>query len=318
MTIAVVGAGAIGGLLGAHLSRAGEEVILIARGAHLQTMRSNGVTIRSHAGEFTAHPTCTDDISAIAGAETVFITLKAHSVPALAPALGEALPREASVVAAMNGIPWWYFPDRHLESVDPGGVIAASIPREQVVGCVVYPAASIVEPGIIEHEEGNRFSVGELDGSRSERVQAISRTLAAAGFKAPVQSRLLNEIWLKVVGNATLNPVSAITRTTLAQMLGNERGRRLIRILMEEVESVAKSLGMELPVGIDKRIEGAAATGAHKTSMLQDIEMGKPLELDALLGAVVELADWQGVDVPGLTMLYALAKLAEAAALRKE
>ena len=318
MTIAIVGAGAIGGLLGAHLSRAGEEVILIARGAHLQAMRTHGVTIRDHEGEFTAHPTCTADISAIGGAETVFITLKAHSIPAVAPAMGEALRREASVVAAMNGIPWWYFPDRHLESVDPGGVIAASIPREQVVGCVVYPAASIVEPGVIVHEEGNRFSLGELDGSRSERVQAISHTLAAAGFKAPVQSRLLNEIWLKVVGNATLNPVSAITRTTLAQMLGNEPGRRLIRILMEEVESVAKSLGIELPVGIDKRIEGAAATGAHKTSMLQDIEMGKPLELDALLGAVIELAGLQGAEVPGLTMLYALAKMAEAAALRKD
>lgn len=318
MTIAIVGAGAIGGLLGAHLSRAGEDVILIARGAHLQAMRTNGVTVRGDEGEFTAHPTCTSDMSSIGGAETVFITLKAHSIPAVAPAIGEALHRDASVVAAMNGIPWWYFPDRHLESVDPGGVIAASIPREQVVGCVVYPAASIVEPGVIEHEEGNRFSLGELDGSRSDRVQAISRTLAAAGFKAPVQSRLLNEIWLKVVGNATLNPVSAITRTTLAEMLGNESGRRLIRILMEEVESVAKALGMELPVGIDKRIEGAAATGAHKTSMLQDIEMGKPLELDALLGAVVELAGWQGVEVPGLTMLYALARLAEAAALRKD
>src|SRR5579872_628439 len=227
LTIAVVGAGAIGGFLGARLSHAGEDVILVARGPHLAAMREHGVTLRGASGELVAHPRCTDDMGAVAEASVVFITLKAHSIPAVAPMLGSALSPDAAVVGAMNGIPWWYFPDRHLESVDPGGVIARSIPYGQVVGCVVYPAATIVSPGVIEHEEGDRFSLGEPDGSRSQRVQRISAMLAAAGFRAPIQTRLRNEIWLKVIGNATLNPVSALTRTTLAGMLRSEGGRRL-------------------------------------------------------------------------------------------
>ena len=316
MTVAVVGAGAIGGLLGAHLARSNQDVVLIARGPHLEAMRSRGVTVRSAQGEFTSHPVCTDDIAAIAGAEIVFITLKAHSIPGVAPALGRALKTDACVVGAMNGIPWWYFPDRYLESVDPGGVIARSIPRERVIGCVVYPAATVTEPGIIRHEEGNRFSLGELDGSRTDRVQEISRVLADAGFKAPVQSRLVNEIWLKLVGNATLNPVSAVTRATVAGMLGSAEARDLIRSLMEEVDAVARSLGVELPLSIDRRIEGAAAVGEHKTSMLQDMEARKPLEIEALLGAVIEIAEEQKVEVPRLRVLYRLTKLAEAAAGR--
>jgi 2-dehydropantoate 2-reductase len=316
VTVAVVGAGAIGGLLGAHLARSGQDVVLIARGPHLEAMRSRGVTVRSADGEFTSHPACTDDVAAIAGAEIVFITLKAHSIPGVAPALGRALKTDACVVGAMNGIPWWYFPDRHLESVDPGGVIARSIPREQVIGCVVYPAATVTDPGIIHHEEGNRFSLGELDGSRTERVQKISRILMDAGFKAPVQSRLVNEIWLKLVGNATFNPVSAVTRATVAGMLGSPEARDLIRSLMEEVDAVARSLGVELPVSIDKRIEGAAAVGEHKTSMLQDLEARKPLEIEALLGSVIEIAAWQKVEIPRLSVLYRLTRLAEAAAGR--
>ena len=314
MTVAIVGAGAIGGLLGAHLARAGENVVLIARGPHLAAMRERGVTVRAIQGEFTAHPSCTDDIGAVAQAETVFITLKAHSIPAVAPALGSALSKGACVVGAMNGVPWWFFADRHLESVDPGGVIARNIPPERVIGSVVYPSAAIERPGVIRHDEGNRISLGELDGSRSERVHAISLMLAAATFKAPVQTRLRDEIWLKIVGNATLNPVSAITRTTLTSMLGTPAGRELIRSLMEEVEAVGRSIGVQLPVSVDKRIEGAAAVGDHKTSMLQDLEAGKPLELDALLGAVIEIADWKGIDVPRLRVLYRLAAISGTAA----
>ncbi|HEY1420721.1 MAG TPA: 2-dehydropantoate 2-reductase [Candidatus Dormibacteraeota bacterium] len=309
MTVAVIGAGAIGGLLGAHLSRSGQDVILIARGPHLAAMRERGVTVRSAEGEFTARPRCTDDLAAIAEADTVFITLKAHSIPAVAPAIGAALSGQASVVGAMNGIPWWYFPDRHLETVDPGGIIARSIPYERVVGCVVYPAATIVEPGVIEHEEGNRFSLGEPDGSKSERVQAMAAMLTAAGFKAPVQAALRNEIWLKLLGNATLNPVSALTGATLAAMFTSATSRDLVRALMVEVAAVARSLDVELPVSIDKRMQGAAAVGEHKTSMLQDLEAGKPLEVDALLGAVVELAQEKHVAVPALKTLYALTKL---------
>jgi 2-dehydropantoate 2-reductase len=311
--VAIVGAGAIGGLLGAHLERSGEEVVLIARGAHLEAMREHGVTVRRAGGEFTAHPECSDDMRAVAGAEAVFITLKAHSIPAVAPQLGAALDKDAGVVSATNGIPWWYFRDRTLESVDPGAVIARSIPYEQVVGCVVYPAATIVAPGVIEHEEGDRFSVGEPDGSRTERVQRIAEMLTRAGFKAPVQARLRGEIWVKLVGNATLNPVSVLTRSTLAVMLSTEDGRLLIRTLMEEVASVARSIDVELPVSIDKRMQGAAAVGEHKTSMLQDFEAGKPLELDALLGAVIEVAGWHDVEVPSLRTLYGLTRLAERA-----
>ena len=314
MTVAIVGAGAIGGLLGAHLTRSGHDVTLIARGPNLVAMRSKGLTVREPGGaEFTVHPRCTDEVGAVSGASVVFITLKAHSIGAVAPAIGASLKNDAAVVGAMNGIPWWYFRDRHLESVDPGGVIARSIPYEQVVGCVVYPAATLIEPGVVLHEEGNRFSLGEPDGAKTERVQAIAGLLAAAGFKAPVQGRLRNEIWLKLVGNATLNPVSALTGTTLAQMLRSDGGRQLLRSLMEEVAAVARALGVELPVGIDRRMEGAAAVGEHKTSMLQDLEAGKLLEIDALLGAVIELAGGADVAVPGLRTVYELVKLQELA-----
>jgi 2-dehydropantoate 2-reductase len=316
VTVAIVGAGAVGGLIGAHLARSGEEIILVARGAHLDALRSHGLTIRGAGDEFTVHPRATQDMGAIGEADSVFITLKAHGIPAAAPLIGEALRPEASVVGAMNGIPWWYFPDRHLDSVDPGGVIARSIPREQVVGCVVYPAASIVEPGVILHEEGDRFSLGEPDGSKSERVQRLSAMMTAAGFKAPVQTRLRSEIWLKVAGNATLNPVSVVTRATLGEIFASEQSRQLIRTLMQEVASVARSIGVELPVSIEKRMAGAAAVAAHKTSMLQDFEARKPLELDALLGAVIEIAGWNGIEVPSLHTLYGLAKLAESVALK--
>ena len=315
MSVAVVGAGAIGGLLGAHLAESGQDVILIARGAHLAAMKARGIKVRRGERELTARPRCTDDMSAIREASTVFITLKAHGLPPVAPAIGAALDPRAVVVGAMNGIPWWYFRDRHLESVDPGGVIARSIPYDQVVGCVVYPAATIVEPGVIDHEEGDRFSVGEPDGRKSERVEQIAAMLTRAGFKAPVQARLRSEIWLKLIGNATLNPASAVTRATMAKLLGTDERREVMRTLMEEVASVARALDVDVPLSVEKRIQGAASVGEHKTSMLQDLEARKPLELDALLGAVIELAALEGVAVPSLRTLYGLAKIAEAVAL---
>ena len=309
MTVAVVGAGAIGGFLGAHLSRSGEDVILIARGPHLVAMRSRGVTVRRGDDEFTAHPEVTDDLTAIRRAETVFLTLKAHSISAVAPSIRAALADGASIVGAQNGIPWWYFAERHLESVDPGGVIARSIPYEKVVGCIAYPAARVIEPGVIEHVEGNRFTLGEPDGSKSERVLAISSMIVKAGLKAPISTRIRNEIWLKVLGNATLNPVSALTGATLVDIITSPTSRELARTLMEEVDAVARAMGAEVAMSIDKRMEGAAAVGAHKTSMLQDLEAGRPLEVDALLGAVVELADGAGVPVPSLRVVYRLTKL---------
>jgi 2-dehydropantoate 2-reductase len=310
VTIAVVGAGATGGFLGAQLSRSGQDVILVARGPHLDAMRRRGITVRSaEVGEFTAHPDCTDDLSAISRAEYVFLTLKAHSIPAVAPALGKALAEGATVVGAQNGIPWWYFPDRHLESVDPGGVIASSIPYQRVLGCIVYAATEVVEPGVVEHIEGNRFTLGEPDGSRSERVQAISSILVHAGLKAPIQTRLRNEIWLKLLGNATLNPVSALTRATLGEMVASAQTRGLLVDLMKEVDAVAGALGVEVPLTIDKRLAGVAAGGAHRTSMLQDLEAHRPLEVEALVGAVVELADANGVPVPALRTVHRLTRL---------
>jgi 2-dehydropantoate 2-reductase len=300
------------------MTRSGQDVVLIARGPHLAAMQRRGLTVRSPDGEFTVKPRCSDDIGAIAGAGVVFITLKAHSIPAAAPAIGAALSDSTSVVGAMNGVPWWYFRDRHLESVDPGGVIARSIPHRQVVGCVVYPAAAVAEPGVIVHVEGNRFSVGEPDGSKSERAQSIATLLTAAGFKAPVQTRLRNEIWLKLVGNAVLNPVSAVTGATLGDMYESSEGRQLLRTLMDEVASVASALGIELPVSVERRMAGAAAVGDHKTSMLQDLEARKPLELDAMLGAVIELAGDSGVSVPSLRVLYGLAKMRDLSSRRQD
>lgn len=321
MKFAIVGAGATGGYLGACLARAGFEVTLIARGSHLEAMRANGVRVMEPGGtSFTARPACTDRLDAIAGADTVFVTLKAHSLPAIAPALGSAVRPDSSLVFAQNGVPWWFFlggavgqrssasEERRLESVDPGGVIAASIPIGQVIGCVVYPATSLLEPGVIEHLEGNRFSLAELDGSRSERVVAISAALVRAGLKAPVQQRMRQEIWLKLIGNATLNPVSALTQATLAQLMAERDTRELIRVLMTEVEAVGRALGIEHDIGIDRRLEGVARVGDHRTSMLQDVEAGRPLEVEALVGAVVELGRQLGVPVPSLEVVGQLSR----------
>jgi 2-dehydropantoate 2-reductase len=312
--VAIVGAGAIGGLLGAHLAQAGEEVTVIARGPNLRAIQTAGLTVRRKGAEFRARVTATDEIAAVRAADIIFITLKAHAITAVAPAIGESVKPTAAVVGAMNGLPWWYFDDRHLESVDPGGVIARSIPRGQVVGSVIYPAAALVAPGVVEHEDGDRISIGEPDGTKTERVVAIARMLVNSGFKAPVQSRLRTEIWLKLLGNATLNPLSAITRATMEQIFATDDQKQLVRSLMAEVAQVALAYGIDLPLSIEKRMAAAEATGPHKTSMLQDLDAGRPLETDALLGSVIELADAKEFAVPGLRQLYVLTKLTEVAA----
>jgi len=311
--LAVVGAGATGGLLGARLARAGLDVTLVARGPHLEAMRERGVrVIEPDGSSFTARPACTDDLEAAAGADVVLVTLKAHSLPAIAPRLGAALRPDTAVVFAQNGVPWWFFlgdgSGRRLESVDPGGVISESIPARHVIGCVVYPATSLEEPGVVRHVEGDRISLGELDGSRTERVAAISAALARGGLKAPVQSRLRQEIWLKLIGNATLNPVSALTRATLRDLLDDPDSRDLVRTLMLEVEAVGRALGIETDIGVERRLEAAARVGEHRTSMLQDVEAGRPLEVEALVGAVVELAAEAGVAVPALAVVHRLTR----------
>jgi len=247
----------------------------------------------------------------------VFITVKAHVIPTMAPAIGASLKGSAAVIGAMNGIPWWYFEDRHLESVDPGGIIARSIPYEQVVGAVVYPAASLAAPGVVRHEDGDRISLGEPDGSKSERVHGIARMLAAAGFKAPVQTRLRNEIWLKLLGNATLNPLSAITHATMGQIFATDDRRGLVRSLMEEVAAVASARGTANLVGLADVFLQSVQTALEpeaKSSMCRDVERGRPLEVEAINGAVVRYGEEAGVPTPrNRTILDALLPLHRAA-----
>ncbi|MGH7642445.1 MAG: ketopantoate reductase family protein [Candidatus Dormibacteria bacterium] len=316
MKFVVLGAGATGGLLGAHLARVGEEVTLIARGPHLSAMQSNGLRIVGVSGDFVVHPNCTEALDPLASADVVFLTVKAHGLTPLAERVAAALGPQTSLFSAQNGIPWWFF-DRfgglwegtRLQTVDPAGVISRNIDLGRVVGCIVYPAARVLEPGVVEHLEGNRISLGELDGRPSERTEQTSAALGRAGFKAPVQSRIRPELWLKLLGNASLNPISALTGATLDRITSDEVSVALVRSVMEEVELIGRTLGIAIPVGIDRRIQGAAKVGGHKTSMLQDVESGRPLELGATVGALVELAGRMALPAPHLETLYACARL---------
>ena len=317
MRIAILGAGATGGFLGARLTKAGLDVVLIARGPHLQAMRHVGLRLVEADGESTSvEVEATDDIAVVRGSDFVFVTLKAHSVPSIAERLAANLGDGTTVVSAQNGIPWWYFQRHggelegiHLESVDPGGIVGRTIDPKRVIACIVYPATSVVGPGIVRHVEGERFSLGELDGSQTERILALSRALAKAGFKAPVQPRIRQELWVKLMGNAVFNPLSALTRASLGEMAESPVLAPVVRAAMEEVDGVAGRLGIEIPVSIDQRIRGAARVGAHKTSMLQDLEAGRPLEIDAITGSIVELAGRLGVPVPHLETMYASVKV---------
>jgi len=314
--VAILGAGATGGFLGARLAKAGADVVLIARGPHLEAMRRDGLRLIEPDGESTVRVEATDDLGAIRGADAVFVTLKAHSVPAIAEGLAANLGAETAVVSAQNGIPWWYF-QRHggelegtyLETVDPGGKVARAIDPGRVIACIVYPATSVVGPGIVRHIDGEKFSLGELDGVRTQRVLALSSVLTSAGLKAPVQSRIRQELWVKLLGNAVFNPLSALTRASLGEMAESPVLAPIVRAAMEEVDAVARRLGVEIPVTIDQRIRGAARVGAHKTSMLQDMEAGRPMEIDAVVGSVVELAGRLKVPVPHLQTTYACVKL---------
>jgi len=315
-SFAIVGAGAIGGMLGGYLARAGQPVTLIARGAHLAAMREQGLRVVAAEGEFVTHPTCTDDFAAIRDAEVVFLTLKAHTLIDMAPAIGPLLAPEAAVISAVNGIPWWYFEGRgdqldgyHLRTVDPDGVVAGAIGARRAVGCVVYPAAALKAPGIVQHVEGNRFSLGEINGSMSDRCRTIATALNQSGLKAPIRANLRDELWVKLVGNAVFNPMSALTRAELDVMCTHAATRPVIYAAMQEVAAVAKALGLELPIGVDQRLAAAERIPHHKTSMLQDIEAGRRLEVDPICGAVVEIADLLHVPAPHLRTIYAAAKL---------
>ncbi|HXW46658.1 MAG TPA: 2-dehydropantoate 2-reductase [Streptosporangiaceae bacterium] len=316
MRFAVLGAGAIGAYVGAALWRGGADVTLIARGRHLEAMAENGVRVLSPRGDFTAHPRATGDLEAVADADVVFVALKAYSLPGLAPRLGRLLAPDAAAIWAQNGIPWWYFQSgpgpgglTGLQSVDPGGVIAASVAPEHNVGCVIYSSTEITQPGHIRHIEGTRFALGEPDGSDSERCRLISAAFAAGGLRAPVEARLRDQIWLKLVGNVAFNPITALTGARLGELGSVPEMRDLLRAVIAECAAVAGRLGITFPVSLDRRLEAGLAVGDHKTSMLQDLEAGKRLEFDCMTGAVVELARHLDIDIPHTAAVHACVKL---------
>ena len=316
MKFAIVGAGAIGAFAGAMLSRSGEDVALIARGAHLRAMQEHGVRVRGSLGEFEAHPTATDDPAAVGPVDVVLLTLKAHSLTAMAPRLAPLIGPETTVLSAQNGIPWWYFykhggewEGTQLETVDLGGVIGKSIDPARVLGCVVYPSTIIVEPGVVEHIEGTRFAIGEPDGAKSERGRRIADSFIKAGLRCPIRADIRHDMWVKLMGNVAYNPISALTRATLVEIVQCPETRAFAAAIMAEVDSVAQRLGIEMGVSIEQRLAGAEKVGEHKTSMLQDVEAGRPMELESIVGAVVELGTRMGLSLPCTKAVYACAKL---------
>jgi 2-dehydropantoate 2-reductase len=316
MKVCIYGAGAIGGLLGAKLARSGVEVGLIARGPHLAAMREAGLTLRGDGESFTVRPRATDDPAELGAQDFVIVTLKAHQVPGVVERLQPLLGPGTAVVTAVNGVPWWYFHglggryDGHrLASVDPGDAQWNGIGPERVIGCVVYPAAEVVEPGVIALVEGDRFTLGEPSGERTARIERLSAALLAAGFKAPVRPRIRDEIWVKLWGNLSFNPISALTTATLATICGDEGARGVARAMMVEAQAVAEKLGVRFAISVDKRIDGAAAVGAHKTSMLQDLERGRPMEIDALVAAVRDMGRLVEIPTPTIDTVLALVRL---------
>lgn len=316
MRFLIAGAGAIGAYIGARMANAGFDVTLFARGPHLRAMQAQGVQVRSPEGDFVARPTIAGSLEEVGPVDVVFLGVKAHGLPQLAPQLKPVLGPQTTVVSTQNGIPWWYFQGfggewegLRLERVDPGGIISSAIEARRVVGSTVYFSTEISSPGVVQHVEGNRISIGEPDGSRSDRSRKIAETLVASGLRCPITTRIRHEIWVKVLGNASLNPLSALTRATLVQMVRDQGVSSLIRNIMQEVEAVSQKLGMELPVSIGQRMAGAEKVGEHKTSMLQDLEAGRPMELEALVGAVVELGERVGLRMPYTRTVYSCTKL---------
>ncbi|WP_330286620.1 2-dehydropantoate 2-reductase [Streptomyces sp. NBC_00576] len=316
MKVAILGAGAIGAYVGAALHQAGADVHLVARGPHLAAMRQHGVRVLSPRGDFTAHAHATDNPADIGPVDYVFLGLKANSYAACGPLIEPLLQESTAVIAAQNGIPWWYFHhhggphDGHrIESVDPGGAVSAVLAPERAIGCVVYAATELEGPGVVRHLEGTRFSVGEPDRSVSPRCRAFSEAMRAGGLKCPVEPDLRNDIWLKLLGNISFNPISALARATMRQMCHHGGTRQVIHTMMEETLAVAEALNCRIDISIERRLAGAERVGDHRTSTLQDLERGKPLELDVLLTAVIELADITGVDVPTLRTVHAISDL---------
>lgn len=318
MRFAVVGAGAIGGYLGARLALVGHEVVFIARGRNLDAIRTSGFKLIEEDGhERVARTVRAEQNMADAGPQdAVLLTVKAHQVHELLPELRALFGPQTMLVTMINGVPWWYFQrlggpweGRRLDSVDPGGVLAGAIEPERIVGGVVYPAAELVAPGVVRVVEGNRFTLGEPDGSRSERIEALSQAFMAAGFRAPVSRDIRSEIWLKLWGNLSFNPISALTQATLEEICRFPPTRELAARMMTEARAVAEALGVRIRITLEQRIAGAEAVGAHKTSMLQDVQAGRAPELAALVGAVIELGQVAGVPTPTIEAVHAATAL---------
>ncbi len=322
MKICIVGAGAIGGMLGARFALSGHDVTLILRGANLTAVQQNGLKLIEEDGnELLAQPIKATSVMAEAGVQDVVIlTLKAHQVATIAAELSALLHAETRIITMQNGIPWWYFhklsgelgqryQGTHVRSVDPDGVISKHIDVDRVIGSVVYPASEVISPGVIKVIEGNRFSLGEIDGSDTPSIRAISDAFKGAGFKSPISNDIRSEIWLKLWGNLSFNPISALTHATLEDICVFPATRELAANMMKEAQAIGEKLGVQFKVSLEKRINGAQAVGQHKTSMLQDVELGRPLELQALVGSVIELGQITGTPTPNINAVYALASL---------
>lgn len=317
MKICIFGAGAIGGYMGVKLVQAGADVSLVARGPHLAAMKSKGLTlIEDDGAPQTVQVTASDNPVDLGPQDYVIVTLKAHSVPPVVPNMQPLIGDNTTIVSGVNGVPWWYFykidtdlEGTRLATVDPGNAQWDGFGPDRVLGCVVYPAAEVSEPGTIKHIEGNRFSLGEPDGSKSDRAMALSKVLSAAGLKAPVRPRLRDEIWVKLWGNLSFNPISALTHATLDVLCTDKGTRAVARNMMLEAQQIAEKLGVKFPIDVERRIDGGAAVGAHRTSMLQDLDQGRPMEIDALLGSVQELGLVTQTATPTIDTVLALVQL---------
>jgi 2-dehydropantoate 2-reductase len=309
MKFVIAGAGAIGAYIGAGMARAGLDVSLFARGPHLRAMQERGVRVTGASGEYTVQPKVAGSLAEIGPADVVILGVKAHSLPALAPDLHHVLGPETTVVSTQNGVPWWYFGEQRIERVDPDGVISSAIEPHRVVGSIAYFSTEIAEPGVIRHISGDRLTLGEPEGKRSDRVRRIAEAISAGGLRCPITTHIREEIWVKILGNMCFNPISALTGATLVRMIRDPEVGQLIRQVMQEGVCVAERMGMTLPVSIEQRIAGAEKVGEHKTSMLQDWEAGRPLELEPVVGAVIELGEKLGVAMPHTRAIYACTKL---------
>ena len=314
MKICIVGAGATGGYLGAKLIKAGLDVSLVARGPHLEAMRKTGLTIIENNKEISCFPKCSDSMEELGKMDFIFITLKAYSISGIVKEIAKMFDENTSVITAYNGIPWWYFfndggqfNNYRIKCIDPDNIQWNIITPIRIIGCVVYPATEIIQPGVIKHLEGNRFSLGEPSGIQTERVSTISKALISAELKAPVRNNIRQEIWTKLIGNLAFNPLSVITGETLDVLVSKEENKKIAEEAMREASLIMDKLGIPLNISINQRIEGAAKVGSHKTSMLQDYERGKELELDALIIAVKEIGNLLGIITPTIDkILYAV------------